>query len=167
MLGIKSHHLVQRVGGRNYTLREEISPQWENWWKTLCECVRECTRGMCATVWIFANMHEWIAFQWFLHSRHSFLWISRQHEAHCSTALTSHRGFHCLLHSFSRSLTIPPIFGSERKGIPDDDSKTCAALGNSLHIYLHPCAHLLRGHQRVHHILHVKMEFSSALNSKW
>lgn len=39
------------------------------------------------------------------------------------------RGFHCLPHSSSRSLTIPPIFGSERKGIPDDDSKACAAEG--------------------------------------
>lgn len=37
-------------------------------------------------------MHVGIAFWWFLHFSHSFLWISSQCEAHCSRALTSWGG---------------------------------------------------------------------------
>lgn len=97
----------------------------------------------------FRNVQEGIAIQWSLHSGHSSMqnfqsawgWVFR------STDIT--RGFHStqLPHSASRSLTIPPIFGSERKGIPDDDSKAAVAKGNSLHIcFMHVCAcvHYLR-----------------------
>lgn len=90
---------------------------------------------MSATIRILQTRgEEAIALRWSLHSGHSFLWVSSQHEAHCSTALTSWGGSTLLPHSASRLLAIPSIFGSERKGIPDDDSKASAAKGNSLHI---------------------------------
>lgn len=75
---------------RNKTLREGIPPQWENWQRALCVC--GCTRGMCAKTQTLQTCMEGIAFQWFLHSRHSFLWISSQREARCSRALTSWGG---------------------------------------------------------------------------
>ena len=78
-------------------LREGISPSWEDWrgpvrvW--VCKCVWVHTRRVCVC-WDsdFTNMHAGIAFRWFWHSRHSFLWISSQREAHCSRALTSRGG---------------------------------------------------------------------------
>lgn len=90
MLGIRSHDLRSRGCGeqRNKTLREGISPQWEDWRKILHECGWVHTRHVCYNS-DFANMHERIAFRWFLHSRHSFLWISSQRE---SRSLWHHKG---------------------------------------------------------------------------
>lgn len=128
-------------------------------------CVRGCTWSVRAQTRIFTNMHEGTAFPWFLHSWHSFLRISSHCEAHCSRALTSRGGFHVLPPALS--LTNPPIFGSERKGIPDDDSKAPAAKGNSLHIcFLCVCVSIINARQCVHYLLELKGEFSSVGNSK-
>lgn len=55
------------------------------------------------------------------------------------------------------SLTIPPIFGSERKGIPDDDSKATAAKGEfSPHLF-YVCACLLGAYRCVHYLPALKM----------
>lgn len=70
--------------------------------------------------------------------------------------------------SASRSLTNPPIFGSERKGIPDDDSKAPAAKGNSLHICFRVCVYvsIINACQCVHYLHELRREFSCVGNSK-
>lgn len=145
MLGIRTHDLRSRGCGEekwDFTGRN-ISPV-----RGLPKSISH-ERHVCYNS-DFTNMHLRIAFLWFLHSWHSFLWISSQRESHSSDIT---RGFH----SASSSLTIPPIFGSERKGIPDDDSKATAAKGNSLHICFYVCACLLGAYHCVHYLPKLRM----------
>lgn len=93
----------------------------------LTEC-RGCTWDMQATL---KNMHEWITFSdCCIPDIPSCTFpVSKK-----LSALWHHEGFRYAFHIVPPVLTIPPIFGRERKGIPDDDSKPSAAKGNSLHI---------------------------------
>ncbi len=158
MLGIRSHHPVGweeeiRVYGKEYLPSERTGEDHY-------VCVGE--HEACVLKLLdFTNMQAGIAFRWFLHSRHSFLWISSQREAHCSRALTS-RGGSTLPSTFCLPLSHNPThIWKWEEGNPRWWLKAFCCQGEfSPHLFfvcVYVCVSIINVYQCVHYLLELEI----------
>lgn len=159
MLGMRSHRYGG--GGADFTGRPNIS---------LVRCKIGFMFNFLCEILLKKNHKQVCMSGEHLRSRHSSLCTSRHREAQCCDVIWGAP----LSSTHPLPRTLPPIFGRERKGIPDDDSKGYTAKGNSLHICFHAadvcvCVCVQGVHSCVHHLLKLMktLDFPYEAIYKW